>query len=202
MKTLKVMFASIPPKTKKALRSPEALDRRREGSRLALRELEASAGLGLAVLFALNHAAVAGEEAVRLQKRAQARFVVGERLGKAVTHRARLTGEAGALHGDGDVELAEAVGDLQRLGDHHAQHRPGEIDLLIAAVDRDLALARLDPDPRDGVLALAGGVGAALRVDHLFPGGRLGIGVRRQALQGFQTFGHAIGSERSWRSSP
>jgi hypothetical protein len=40
-----------------------------------------------------------------------------------------------------------------------------EVDLLVAVVDRDLAGARLDPDAGDGVLALAGGVGAAAAVD-------------------------------------
>ncbi len=57
--------------------------------------------------------------------------------------------------------------------------RAREVDRLVTAVDRDLAGAGLHPDAGDGVLAAAGGVGAALRVDFLFAdrGGRLG---RRQ----------------------
>src|ERR1700722_7256224 len=149
----------------------------------ALRELEAASGLGAAVLLALHHAAVAGEEAVRLQRRAQARFVVGERLGDAVPHRAGLAGEARADHGRFHVELAEPAGDLQRLGDHHAQHRPGEVDLLVAAVDGDLALAGLDPDAGDRVLALAGGIGAALRIADRLAGGFGRRAGRRQRLQ-------------------
>ena len=39
---------------------------------------------------------------------------------------------------DDDVELAVAVGRDQRLAQDHAQHRTREIDLLVAAVDRDL----------------------------------------------------------------
>ena len=67
----------------------------------------------------------------------------------------------------------EAVGGLQRLLDHHLQHGPREILLEVLAVDGDLADAGLDPDARDGVLALAGGVGAALRVELLRVGGAL-----------------------------
>ena len=60
-----------------------------------------------------------------------------------------------------------ALGDAQRLLEDHAQHRTGEIDFDVAAVDGDLAGARLDPHAGDGVLALAGGVGAAVLVELL-----------------------------------
>src|SRR3990167_2688633 len=130
--------------------------------RLALRELEAAAGLGLAVLLTLDDAAVAGQEAVRLHDRAQAGLVVGQGLRQAVTDGAGLARQARAFHGHDDVELTEAIGHFQRLGDHHSQHRTGEIDFLVTTVDRDRALARLDPDASDRVLALAGRVGAAL----------------------------------------
>src|SRR3546814_12572876 len=99
-----------------------------------------------------------------LQHRAQARLVERQRLGDAVAHRARLTGDAAALHRADDVELIAAVGDQERLGEDHAQPRPGEVDRLVLAVHGDLAGARLDPDAGYGVLALAVGVGAALRV--------------------------------------
>src|SRR3546814_9695756 len=74
--------------------------------------------------------------------RAQARLVERQRLGDAVAHRARLTGEAAALHRADDVELIAAVGDQERLGEDHAQHRPGEVDRLVLAVHGDLAGAR------------------------------------------------------------
>src|SRR5581483_2042746 len=64
--------------------------------RLALRELEAPAGLAAAVLLALDGAAVAGEEAFLLQRGPEIRFIVRERLGDAVAHRAGLAGEAAA----------------------------------------------------------------------------------------------------------
>ena len=55
----------------------------------------------------------------------------------------------------------------QRLLQHHLQNRTGEVRLEVLVVDRDHALAGLQPDARDGVLALAGGVGAAELVELL-----------------------------------
>src|SRR5262245_54170219 len=83
-------------------------------SRSALRELERPASLGAAVLLALDHAAVAGEEAAALEHRAQLRLVVGQRLRQAVAHRAGLAREAAAGHRADDVVLAVAVGRDQR----------------------------------------------------------------------------------------
>src|SRR3569832_1506658 len=57
---------------------------------LALRELEGTASLGPAVLLALDHARVAGQEAAALERAAQFRLEVGKRLGQAVAPRARL----------------------------------------------------------------------------------------------------------------
>src|SRR5882757_449511 len=48
--------------------------------RLTLRELERLAGLGAAVLLALDHARVAGEEAALLEDAAQIRLEIGQRL--------------------------------------------------------------------------------------------------------------------------
>jgi hypothetical protein len=76
--------------------------------RLTLRELERAAGLGLAVLLALDDAAVAGQEATLLQHGAQARLEVGERLGDAVTNGTGLAGKTAAGNGCDDVELAVA----------------------------------------------------------------------------------------------
>src|SRR4029079_4894370 len=65
-------------------------------TRLALRELEGTAGLGAAVLLALDHARIAGEEALALDRGAQARLVAGERGRDAVADRAGLAGKAAA----------------------------------------------------------------------------------------------------------
>ena len=68
-----------------------------------------------------------------------------------------------------------ALGDVEHLVDDQAQRRAGEIDLLVAAVDDDLAGAGLQPDAGDRVLAAAGGVGAALLVELLLAQDRLDL---------------------------
>src|ERR1044071_5322371 len=133
----------------------------------ALRVLERAPRLRLAVLLALDHAAVRGGDPAALERAAQVRLEVGERLGDAVAHRAGLTRKPAARDRAGHVVLAGAVGGDDRLLDQHAQHRTGEIGLDHARVDDDLARAGLDPDARHRVLALAGGVGAALLVELL-----------------------------------
>src|SRR5688500_1092483 len=72
----------------------------------ALRELEAAAGLGAAVLLALDHTAVAGKEPGGFDREAQRRLELGERLADAVLDRAGLAREAAALDGGDDVVLA------------------------------------------------------------------------------------------------
>src|SRR5688500_2573714 len=127
--------------------------------RLALRELEAAAGLGLAVLLALDDSRVAGQEALALHRRAELRLVAGEGGRDAVADRAGLAGKAAALDRRDHVILAAALGDVEDLVDDQSKRRPGEIDFLVAAVDDDLAGAGLQPDPGDRVLAAAGGIG-------------------------------------------
>src|SRR3546814_4841585 len=99
---------------------------------------------------------------------AQRRLIAGERLGDAVLDRAGLAGKAAAGDGAIDVILLAPVGHVERLVDDQTKRRAGEIDRLIAAVYLDLAGAGLQPDESDGILAAAGGIGAALRVDLPF----------------------------------
>src|SRR3546814_5592805 len=106
------------------------------------RELEAAAGLGLAVFLALDDAAVAGEEAGALDGGTQRRLVAGQRLADAVLDRAGLAGEAAAADRRDDVILAAALGDVEQLVDDEAQRRAREIDRLVAAVDDDLEIGR------------------------------------------------------------
>src|SRR5689334_21021572 len=80
----------------------------RASGRLALRELEAAARLGLAVLLALDRAAVASQETRRLDHAAQRRLVAGQRLADAMLDRARLARQAAAGNGGDDVVLAVA----------------------------------------------------------------------------------------------
>src|SRR5690349_11408047 len=74
--------------------------------RLALRELEAAASLGAAVLLTLDGTAVAGQEALGLDRTAQGRLILAERLRDTVLDRAGLAGEAAALDGADDIILA------------------------------------------------------------------------------------------------
>jgi hypothetical protein len=110
-----------------------------------------------------------------------------------MTHRAGLPGEAAAGDRDQQVILGEPVGDDQRLVEDHAQNRAREIDVERAAIDGDHALAGLDPDAGDGVLALAGRIGAALLVELLHVMGRIGgrgdIGAFQIRERG-ESFGH------------
>src|SRR3546814_5870914 len=69
---------------------PFPFSTRRWKKLLALRELEAAAGLRLAVLLALDRAAVAGQEAGRLDDAAQRGLEAGQCLGDAVQNGARL----------------------------------------------------------------------------------------------------------------
>src|SRR5215213_5921564 len=168
--------------TKRAARGPPFPKSLIEGA-LALRELEAAAGLLLAVLLTLDDARIAGQEAFLLERAAKIRLVVGQRLGEAVTDCAGLAGETATVNVDGDVVLAFALGDLERLSEDHAQHGTGEVDLGRTTVDHDLAGAGLDPHAGNRVLALAGGIGAAERVELL------------DVLRGFRSGGLGIGAE-------
>ena len=143
--------------------------------RLALRELEAAAGLGLAVLLALDDARVAGEEAGLLDGGAQRGLEAAQRLGDAVLDRTGLAGKAAADNRGFDVILAVTLGNAERLVDDQAKRRASEIDFLLAAVDDDLARARLQPDARDGVLAAAGRISAAMLVELLLAKHRLDL---------------------------
>ena len=78
-----------------------------------------------------------------------------------------LSGQAGAAYGAHHVELTFALGGDQRLHQNHLEHGPREIGGTVLAVDGDLAGAPLHPHPGDRVLALAGGIGAALGVELL-----------------------------------
>src|SRR5690606_24013333 len=118
---------------KRRSRSP-AFSKNPKSERLALGELEGPAGLGLAVLLALDDAAVAGQEATLLEDRTQARLEVGEGLGDAVTNSTGLTGKTTTGNGGDDVELAGAGSSDQRLLQDHLQDRTGEVGREITAV--------------------------------------------------------------------
>ena len=103
-------------------------------------------------------------EAGLVEHTAEIRLVIGQRLRDAVTHSAGLPRKTTTSHRDHDVILPGAACQNERLLKDHAQHGTGEIGALFFAVDLDAARSRLQPDAGDGVLALAGGVGAALGI--------------------------------------
>src|ERR671912_44630 len=178
---------------------PEAPDRPLRdalGKRLALRELEAAACLGAAVLLALDDARVAGQEACLLHRGAERRLEAAQRLRDAVLHRTGLARKAATLHGGDDVVLTIAVGNVERLVDDEAQRGTGEVDALVAAVDLDLARARLQPDSRNGILAAAGRIGAGELVELLLAKRRLDLGRRRRSSGLGRCFGRF--RSRSW----
>src|SRR5690606_24217216 len=158
-----------------------------------------AASLGAAVLLALDHAAVAGQEAGGLDRRAQRRLVLRQRLADAVLDRAGLARKTTAGNGADHVVLAFAPGDLERLVDDQPKRRTGEEHFLVAAVDGDLAGPGLEPHAGNRVLAAAGRIGAALRVELLLAQRgvrdleRLGlVGGRRERLQ-VGEIGHGAG---------
>src|SRR6476620_1646576 len=91
---------------------------------LALGELERSPRFGPAVFLALDHARVAGEKAALLERPAQIRLEVHQRLGQAVTYRAGLARQSSTGNAAGHVVLAVAVRRAQRLLAQQPQHRP------------------------------------------------------------------------------
>src|SRR5690606_9475718 len=143
-------------------RALSPLFRKFRNARLALGELEGTTCLGATVLLALDHAAVAGEEAALLEDAAQLRLEIGESLGDAVANRTGLAGKAATDDGCNDVVLVDAISGNDRLLQDHLKNRTCEILCAFLAVHGDLARTRLDPDTSNRVLALAGCVGTAL----------------------------------------
>src|SRR5688572_2095428 len=101
------------------------------GKRSALRELEAAARLGAAVLLALDDATVPGEEPALLENGPELRFEVRKGLRNAMTHRAGLPAEAAAGDGRNHVVLVLAGCGDDRLLQDHLQHWPGEEDVEV-----------------------------------------------------------------------
>src|SRR5690554_301127 len=174
-------------------------------SSLTLGELEGLAGLGLAILLALDNAAIAGQEATLLEHWAQARLEEVESLGDTVTHGAGLTGQTAAGHRDDNVVLVGAFGCHDWLLDDQLQHGTRKVCGELTAVDRDSALAWLDPDPGNRVLALAGGIGTTLGVE-LLNVHRCGVDDRSdgggaEVFEGVDGFGHITSPAHFWGSS-
>src|ERR1017187_8334152 len=97
--------------------------------RLTFAVLEAFARARLAVLLALLHARVAGQEAFGLQHGPHVDVHREQRAGDAMAHRTSLAGRPAAGDGDLRVELVGRAGDSERLGNNSAQRFHWEIVL-------------------------------------------------------------------------
>src|SRR5690606_34514522 len=92
-----------------------------------------------------------------------------------------------------------------RLLNDQLQNRASKIGSELTAIDHDLALAWLDPDTCNGILALAGGISAALSVE-LLDMHRSGVDDRSDGggaefFEGVDGFGHITSPAHSWCSS-
>src|SRR3990170_3443323 len=124
--------------------------------RSALRVLRRLAGSLEAVLLALLHPRVAGEEAGLAKGQAAFRIELEESTGEAVPDRAGLTRDPATLDLDDRVELALGSGDPERQADICLVDRVSEVLDERASVHDDLTLARQEPDASDRGLASAG----------------------------------------------
>src|SRR5262245_3089949 len=121
----------------------------------ALAELEAAARLALAVLLALDHAAVAREEARVAQRLLERGLRDLEGARHAEAHRAALADGAAAIEARPHVVLAQRGGGHQRRLRVEALLLDGEVGLERPAVDEDRARAGLDAHARHRGLAAA-----------------------------------------------
>ena len=129
---------------------------------LAFRPLGSAACFVEAVLLALHHAGVAGEEAHRAEARLPVRLLCDDRAGEAEAHGAGLRVDAAA----GDVHRHVIAIKLELIDrGARVRHEARERKVLRGrlAVDRHLAgAARRDAHARDRGLAAADGLGVAM----------------------------------------
>src|SRR5881394_3456307 len=131
------------------------VNRSSKRSRLSLRELLAAPRLVQAHFLALDFARVARDEPRLREDGFQGGVVFDERPGDPVANCAGLSRLAAAQHGHADVESAEVIGELERLAHDHAPGLAREVAIEGLLVHDDRALAGLEEDARDRVLAAA-----------------------------------------------
>ena len=101
--------------------------------------METFARARLAVLLALFHARITGQETLRLERGPEVGVELEQRAGDAVADRSRLAGMPAAVDIDTHVEFGQRFGGRQRLQRLHAQRLGKEIIFHRPAIDEDFA---------------------------------------------------------------
>src|SRR3990167_7686239 len=171
------------------------------GRLLTFRPLEALARSLLAVLLALLHPRVAGEQAAAAELGFQLGVGQGQGPRQAHPHRARLAGAAAAADADVGVVRVGGADEAKRLAGMLPPGVAHKKLVELAPVYADLAGARAQVDAGYGSLAAAGavvGAGASRRRGNLKRGFTLnGFTVNGFTLNGFTVNGLRFRGARS-----
>jgi len=123
---------------------------------LTFAELEAFARTRLAVLLAFAGAGIAGQQALRLQRRTEGGIKLNEGAGQAVADGIRLTIGSPAGHVDADIKFFHGTRNGQGHGGDGALGFQREVIFKRAAVDGDFAVTGGDPDAGHRSFAASG----------------------------------------------
>ena len=120
--------------------------------RLSLAELRCATCSLEAVLLALLHTRIAGQEACLLQSSAVLIALLQQGAAQAVADSASLAGNTAAGNADDDVILALEAQQDQRRADDQLQGLQTEVVVDVTVVDGDLASALVDAHAGNGIL--------------------------------------------------
>src|SRR6266704_6829370 len=109
-------------------------------------------------LLSLDLASIAGDQSGLAQKRLERGIELYERASQTVALGSRLPEFPPARYVDHDVELAQLVGQYERLTHDHLPRLAREIFVRRTVVHDEIALAGLDEHARDGTHAPASSV--------------------------------------------
>ena len=127
------------------------------GNCLALAELEALAGTGLAGLFAFLHARVTRQQALGLQRAAEFGADLQERAGDAKADCAGLATDSAAGGIRGDVLSVAALRDFKRLQDQTLKGGDRKVVVVRTSVDEDFSRPGREAHACSGGLAASDG---------------------------------------------
>src|SRR5258708_28896297 len=108
--------------------------------------------------LSLDLARIAGHQTRLAQKRLERGGVLDQGTRQAVAHGPRLSELASSCYGPHDVELAQLVGQYERLTHNHLPGFTREVVVRRAIVHDKIAFAWLDEHARHGTFASAGPV--------------------------------------------